>query len=618
MRLLYADLPEHPGDPDPRDRQRLEIIVGVVAAVGAGLAGITMASEVLRSRDRRDREWATPAEAGPDVGFQGVERAVGLPTVAPTLVGPVVEVEFGPVDAGDGASTLVDVVPDPAPLPSTGADPRPVSPGSRPIDLTPITVVDATTDSPVATTSPTTAPDSAAATVPPTTTVPSTTAPSTTVPSTTVPSTTVPAATEPLAEIRQLALSAGLTITDQMAETLAATGIEGWVDSQLDPEAVPDQRVDEAIVGFELLDTDPSLLASGGLGPAALSQIRWANFVRMLVGERQIQEQVVSIWRELFAVHADPVDLVDLEQTIRRGALGPYPTLLGAVMTSAAVSRAHGVSESPVEEDFVASGLARALLELFTIGDREPIDDTDVEELADRLSSAGESFGEVVAELCLRHETSHNVARMLGVHFLGPDAPGSVIEEAASVYRDTSGNIGAVARSVLMGAVGHGISDRTRRGDHWLIAAFRTLGVTIVVGGEWNPRDDLSVAGMLRGVGAEPGTGFGVDDADWETPAAIQARWVIARRLVGSGGAGVLVDLAGLSPDSPLLAVDLIDELTIRLGVVITEGERDALLAYLGLEHDDLILELDRESVLDLVALIISFPTFQRRDGGRL
>jgi len=601
MSLLYADLPEKAVAPEDLDRRRVEALIGLAAAIGAGVAGVGVVKNLLRSHRGEGHGWA--AASGPlSVPMStGVERVVAPVSDAPLLIGPVSEARFEPIDENEAALATVDSIPDPAPLPSTGTTPRTVDALPARIELDPIAPVDV-------------APPS---TTPPTSTVPPTAPPTATVPTTAPPTTTVPPPSGPAPAVRRLALVAGFNLTTEMSRSLTHTGLGGWVEAQLRPDSVADPIVDDALIGFDLLDTDPTELSAGGLGPTALSQIRWAGFVRMLAGERQVLEQMTALWREFFAVHGEAADLVGLEQTIRRHALGPYADLLHAVLSTSALQEAFALGDGATTEDLVDSSLAREVLERFTLGSADLFDEAHLEPLAGDLAGDAATSSLAVAELCRRHETGRHIATIVARYFLGQNISDAVVERAETVYAASGGEIGAVVRAVLLDGVGAPGSERTRSGELWLHGALRAVGAEVLIGGEWNAEDPGSLPGMLRTLGAEPGTCVANDDSDWETPAAIKARWTVARHLVGGGGVGVSVDLAGLAPDAPLPAATMIARISERLGLLLTEREGEALLDYLGLDSDDSVGVLDPATVADLVALVISFPSFQKRDGGR-
>ncbi len=606
MTLLYADLPEQ-SEPERPDRRRLEALAVLLAGAGAAVAGFGVVEPLLRSRRRPGDEWTSPRESPVESTAPGIERVVAPAVDTPMLVGPATEMQYPPIDLTEGAATIVNSVPDPAPLPGAGVEPRLVVTRPAPVEIKPITPVTTVAPTPSTTTTPV-----PASTVP-TTTVP-TAAPTTTAPTTTAPTTTIPTPSSPSVAVQQLALTAGFTLTTAMSQALTETGLEGWVDSQLEVDSVPDPGVNEALIGFDLLDADPVELAAAGLGPVALSQVRWAAFVRMLVGERQVHDQISGLWREFFAVHGDAADLVGLEQTIRRHALGPYVDLLTSVLATPLIRRAYALPDDATADDLIDSGFVRDLLERFTLGDSEVFDEDEIEGLAIDLAAGTAVANSRLAELCGRPETAAHIGGAVVSRFLGSRMP-AVSSRAHEVFA-SSGDIGAVVRATLLEGVGHADADRTRSGELWLRAALRSVVGDVVVGGQWNGDDPGSIAGMLRTLGAEPGTGVSDDDADWETSTAIQARWVVARRLVGDSGVGASVDLAGFAPEPPLPAAHLLDGLFERLGTQQDDHEREALLIYLGVEHDELIASVDPGAAADLAALVLSFPRFQRRSGG--
>ncbi len=592
MSLLYADLPERVEVTAP-ERGRLELVAGVVATLGVGLAGSTVLGDLLRSGGGGPAQ-ASPTFGTPPPDFTGVERVVAPEVGAPTLLGPIEEINFPPADEVAAEEATVGPI-TPAPLPDAGTPPIVVAPAdppaaaepAAPIVLQPIEPVEATpADGPTTTQPPTTEPPA-----PPTTLAPA----------------------EPAPELRQLVQTAGFTLTPQSDEVLRAGGLEGWLAAQLQPDTIPDPLVADALGSFDLLDTPPAELRATGLGPRALTQVRWASFIRSFVGERQILEHVAGVWREQFAVAAPPADLVGLEQIIRPRALGLYSDLVAAALETSAFRVAFDLSEGSTADDFIDSSFARVILERLTLGSPDVFTEADVMAVANSLGPGGTEIRATVARLCAQPETADAVSRRLATHFLGPVAAERVTEHGAAAYLSSGGSIAAVVHAILANGVPHAAGDRTHRGDGWLCAALRACGAEIAVGGTWDGADSTSIAGLLRLLDAEPGTGKETEDAGWETPAAVQARWTAARRLVGEGGAGVSMDLTGLTPALPLPADLLVDELGAALGVALTDGERGALRHYLGVEADTVVDHLDDEDRRDLVALVLSFPTFQRR-----
>ncbi len=601
MTLLYADLPERP-EP-PAERSRVELMLGVVATVGAATVGARVVGDVFGSAGAPRRSHREYAGAETVAGFVGLERVVG-PDQAVLRLDDVPIVEYAPISADDDARSVVDSAPLPAPLPSTGTPPKSLPVAPAPTESAP---------KPPAPTTSTTVPASTvpATTVPstnPTTSVPPTTAPTTTTsPTTTAP----PADVEPPDEIRSLALVAGFNLTSQMAGTIDAVGFEGWVDMQLDPSTTPDPVVDAVVADFDLLDADPEHLRANGLGPAALSQTRWAGFARTLVGERQVVETVVSLWREFFAVRAPEADLVELEQVIRKHALGGYAVLLDAVVGSAATRSAFALPAEPSVEQIVDSNLARTVLERFAYGDPERFDEVAIDRAAAALADDPLGF---VTVLVAEPAVVSNISGLLARRLLGDGVGADALTAAEAAFASSGGSVRAVVRRLLLDGVGLADPSRIRSGTGWLTAGLRSLGADVMIGGPWDPADPGSLPGLLRLLDAEPGTGVIRSDEDWLAPTVVTGRWQIARSLTGEE----LSDVSLPAVDLPAVASarELVDVIAESCDAVLSEAERAAVLHYLSLDPTQPAPVLVGSEIADVRGLILSFPSFQRRDGG--
>lgn len=665
MRLLYADLPDRPDpdDPgDPAERARLDLLVGgVVAAVGVAAIGGGLVSDLLRRREEL-AEVAAPAVPPTTTGSVGVERVVA-PAADPAEtfaeLAPAPELEFAPPP---------EPVLDPESLPAPGPEPRTITaPGPAPetgpdvAEAPPVTTAPPTT-APLPTAPPSTEPPPT--TVPVSTTVPAVTtvapepAPTTTVPTTTAapPTTTVPATTSTVAPdvppvVEVLAVDTGFVATPAMRAVISSGGVEAWVDGQLAPETVEDPVVDEALSGFDLLDVDPATLGDGVEAGRAHAQQQWAGFTRAFVSERQVLEAVVGTWQEHFTTSLTSREAVALGQVIRRHALGDYRDLLVAVAQTPGVLRAAGAtavdgrSGRPVSTAFariVAEDFGPGTLSVDEIGavarvlsgwgvdgaGRFVFDaarhSTDPARVAGwmtpgRSGTAGFDDGvSLLRHLAAMPGTARRVVTLLARRLAGAGASDRVVERAVGVYLAEGTKTAAVARVLLLESSGGGRSER--RGGEWLLAALRALGATVDITGPWNRRGAGSIAHELRVVGADPARarrrrerGHPVDW--WSSPAAVSARWAVARRLT-DGENGISVDLERLRPHEAVAARRWVHDLATRLGAVLDAEEAQALLDYLGLADDAVVGPATELPLADLAALVLSFPSFMRRDGG--
>lgn len=380
---------------------------------------------------------------------------------------------------------------------------------------------------------------------------------------------------------------------------------------QLDPSTTPDPVVDAVVADFDLLDADPEQLRANGLGPAALSQTRWAGFARSLVGERQVEETVVELWREFFAVRAPEADLVELEQLIKRHALDGYAVLLNAVVGSAAIGTAFALSAEPPVEQVIDSNLARTILERFAYGDPESFDETAIERAAAALVADRSGF---ITALVAEPSVASNISGVLARQLLGDAVGADALVAAQAAFTSSGGSVRAVVRRLLLDGVGFADPGRVRSATGWLTAGLRSLGADVMIGGPWNPADPGSLPGILRLLDAEPGTGATRSDEDWLAPTAVTGRWQIARSLTGEELTDVSLPVIELSAAGS--AGELIGVVAESCGATLAEAERAALLHYLSLDSSDSAPALAGPELADVRGLILSFPSFQRRDGG--
>lgn len=656
MQLLYADLPDQPSTPESAERGRVDLFVGgLVAAAGVALVGGGVVGDLVRRRPDEETSEAWVPEEAPSV-FTGVERVVGPePTAPPELSSAVAAAPE--LDFPSPPDPVVEDEDLPAPGPATKTiAPRNPSP-------------DPTTDDSTATPPPTTtAPTATTTTVPPATTlppattvpvtttapVPTTTAPATTAEAptstTTVPTPTTTPASDPGA-VEVLASTTGFPITDSMRRAIAGGGVPAWVEQQLAPASIEDPVVDEALRDFDLLDAPSAELRDPVLAVRAHAQVEWAAFTRAFIGEAQVSEAAVECWREHFAISLASHEVVLLEQSIRRHALGDYRDLLVAVAQSPGMLRVGGAAQVDGRADRpVSTSFARLIIDEFgpgglTVGevraaaevlsgwgvgsDGSFAFDASRHRAAParvggwmtpgRSGSAGLDDGvSLLRHLATMPATSRRVGERLCRRLIGNGATPSTVDAAVTAYRGGGADLAAAARTALLSARGGGGTGR--RGDDWVRAVLRAIRAEVDITRPWNRREHGSVAGEMRAVGASAAQTarrqrLSRDPDWWSSPTAVSARWSSARRLV-AGGPGISVDLGGFMPTEAMGAARFVDELAGALGCRLAPDERDAVVAYLGMAGDAVVGPASELPLEDLVALIVSFPSFMRRDGG--
>lgn len=241
-------------------------------------------------------------------------------------------------------------------------------------------------------------------------------------------------------------------------DRIAASGVMAWIDRQLDPQTLDDQRLAARERGFGILDYDRTQLArlyleaqrerrarrqdttamddaAAQRGRRLAGQLQALAIVRAALSERQLYEVMVDFWTNHFNVFfgkgADRFLTPDyIEHTIRPRALGKFDDLLIATAQSPAMlfyldnwqSVAPNSSREtrPRAPKGINENYARELLELHTLGVDGGYTQQDVVEVARIFTGwsirrpqqgAGFEF----------HEWAHDYGekQVLGVRFQG-------------------------------------------------------------------------------------------------------------------------------------------------------------------------------------------------------
>ena len=286
------------------------------------------------------------------------------------------------------------------------------------------------------------------------------------------------------------------------AESAAAA----WLDEQLAPEKLADERADYASRRFETLG-EPLGELFEYQQELLQEELRRATVVRAVLSERQLYEVMVEFWSDHFNIDPSKGDckwlkVADDREVIRKHALGRFPELLRASALSPAmlwyldgrVNRRERMEDKPNEN------YARELLELHTLGVHGGYTQRDVMEVARCLSGwtvrskdqppylqigkvefhperhdfgAKEILGERVAaappgldkeelaahgreeleqvlELVTRHPaTARHIGAKLCRRFIADEPPANAVSDVAAAFARTKGDIRATLRALF-------------------------------------------------------------------------------------------------------------------------------------------------------------------------
>ena len=274
---------------------------------------------------------------------------------------------------------------------------------------------------------------------------------------------------------------------------------QSWRDvvlRQIDFASIDDTASDRAMRTLGATEDDPAALlrrfplgatakADGSIaGPEALRRTLSARrSLRAATTERQLYERVVEFWLAYFEVDTHDArtlyGVALLESGIRQHALGSFRDLLGVATLNPAVLQSFASNNA----------LAERMLDRWTVGPNGYVAE-DVDALTNVLSGwrvfdstgdlrspvSGHTFflrsehtagnqelcGSVIADngaftvghaldaLTTHPATAQTVARALVAHFVGADAPMSLVHRVADVYLNTDGDIRAVMTALTL------------------------------------------------------------------------------------------------------------------------------------------------------------------------
>ncbi len=301
-------------------------------------------------------------------------------------------------------------------------------------------------------------------------------------------------------------------------------GYEGYLEYHLDYTSIDDSDVDNRLGAFRALNYTPrQLYRQSQNNFDIVFEFMWAMFVRSLHSRRQLYERMVEFWSDHFnifiskdnVVYVKPVDDRDV---IRAHALGTFPELLLASATSPAMLIYLDNTSSSYEDP--NQNYAREFLELHTLG-VDNFSQEDVEEVArcftgwtvnldfgsadvgrfyfepgmhdsgakvvlgrDIPEGGGIEDGErvvaiVTSEPDIAPITARFIGRKIAVQFWGYAPPEALVEEIATAYLDSGGDIRAMIRVALKQEWLEQAPDKLKRPYHYAISALRTRPSTI-------------------------------------------------------------------------------------------------------------------------------------------
>lgn len=385
-----------------------------------------------------------------------------------------------------------------------------------------------------------------------------------------------------------------------------------------------------------------------------LAQVALAELTRHILSERQLEEVMVDFWTNHFNVFARK-GLVRLfagdfvERAVRPHALGRFEDLLLATARHPAMllyldnarSRVQRETPNGDKRGGLNENYARELLELHTLGVDGGYGQADVEAAARVLTGwsvrrpreggigfmfrpgahdrgdksvlgqkysagGGEEEGRALMAFLAKHpSTARHLGKKLCARFVADDPPAACVEAAVKRYRESSGDIAAVVRSIVRHESFWRAEVRQKKLKSPLelvVSSARALGA--------RPDGTVALGRVLERMG-EPillesvPTGYPEGQAEWASTSGLLSRMSYAAMLGAGMLPGVELELGQVLPDAGEALVPRASALL--LGEAAGDRTRAALEQALeGLSEPD-----ERRAVV--VALLVGSPEYQRQ-----
>ncbi|MCB1863862.1 MAG: DUF1800 domain-containing protein [Chromatiales bacterium] len=435
----------------------------------------------------------------------------------------------------------------------------------------------------------------------------------------------------------QLARRASFGPTPELLAAIRATGVEDWLNGQLDPNLDPGAELAAALAELGPVDSRSDL------------QNWWLTHMRLSAA--QLRELMTWFWDNHFNTDLNKHgnwgwELAEIE-AFRANAFGGFRTLLGISAKSPAMLKyldnATSRKENPNEN------YPRELLELHTMGVDGGYTQDDVEEVARALTGwtvregafqfrshwhdngektvlghvlaagRGVEDGEDVLDILAAHpSTAHHVCTKLLQLFVRDDPHADAIDECAGVFMDTDGHIGTVVSHILHSPAFSDLANaqmKVRTPLESVLATSRALGVVQGRNGMRAALEDLGMPLMQNPVP----TGYAETGERWTHSNQLLARVRLGSELAfarpGEYRNHLLDPLGALNAQGHTTADGIAGALAERLFAhdysdVEWSVLRGALAPANDLPFGHLDAEAADERVRTAIALALGFPAF--------
>jgi uncharacterized protein (DUF1800 family) len=445
-------------------------------------------------------------------------------------------------------------------------------------------------------------------------------------------------------------------VTPQDIQRIQEMGIESYIDWQLNPEMIPDPRVDAFIANEQPLlglNVNDLVAATEEDYGATYFAALYGRFYRAAYSERQLYEMVVEFWNDHFNIpNHDLVweKMIDDREVIRKHALGTFRDLLFASAQSRAMlyylDQAWSYAEHPNEN------YAREIMELHTLSVEGGYTEADVKALARILTGwtvrdgwnnndsgfyfdgsvhdwdekvfLGRTFpaGRGVEEglealdmLATHPSTSQFIARKLVRRFVADAPPQTLVDSVAQLFRDTGGDIRSMMRMILLSEEFKASKmQRFKRPVHLLVSILRTYGDKFTTqDANWWVWSTEALGQMPYAWG--PPNGYPDVGAAWISTSTLLGRWNLGFHMANASEdwwEGGDLDMDALIPPAQT-AGELVDNVAkVVLGGDLPQEDRAQLIAFITEGEDRALEDWERaDKLAALLGLLFNSPYFQ-------
>jgi uncharacterized protein (DUF1800 family) len=298
-------------------------------------------------------------------------------------------------------------------------------------------------------------------------------------------------------------------------------GINGWIQQQLKPDAIPASRGDQKLSELatlalqtpqQLRDAAKTLDAKGARPEE--ENIK-AAIARQIWSDRQLFEAMVDYWNDFLHVAAFHDNNQYYRQSfdrdvIRKYALADYPSMFLAAQKHPAMLIYLDQPQSTKTN--INENLARENLELFSVGVDGGYTETDVRQAAilqtgrtvrndmyvyvpsqhatgavkimgfthaNTTPEGGEAAQEAYFKYLTMHpSTARYIARTMATRFVSDTPPKTIVDRMAQAYLKNKGQIVPVVMTMLSSSeFWASVGQKVRRPLEYLAATYRALGV---------------------------------------------------------------------------------------------------------------------------------------------